>query len=100
MFQLKCAHCGVQVMNQDQLLYLLKETLLTTAMVAAPLLLAIMIVGLLVSILQVATQIQEMTLTFIPKLIVSVVILLVLGGWMINHLRAFAVEMFLKAANF
>ncbi len=100
MFQLKCAHSGVQVMNQDQLLYLLKETLLTTAMVAAPLLLAIMIVGLLVSILQVATQIQEMTLTFIPKLIVSVVILLVLGGWMINHLRAFAVEMFLKAANF
>ncbi len=100
MFQLKCAHCGVHVMNQDQLLYLLKETLLTTAMVAAPLLLAIMIVGLLVSILQVATQIQEMTLTFIPKLIVSVVILLVLGGWMINHLRAFAVEMFLKAANF
>ncbi len=100
MFQLKCAHCGVHVMNQDQLLYLLKETLLTTAMVAAPLLLAIMIVGLLVSILQVATQIQEMTLTFIPKLIVSVVMLLVLGGWMINHLRAFAVEMFLKAANF
>lgn len=100
MFQIKCAHCGVHVMNQDQLLYLLKETLLTTAMVAAPLLLAIMIVGLLVSILQVATQIQEMTLTFIPKLIVSVVILLVLGGWMINHLRAFAVEMFLKAANF
>lgn len=100
MFQIKCAHCGVHVMNQDQLLYLLKETLLTTAMVAAPLLLAIMIVGLLVSILQVATQIQEMTLTFIPKLIVSVVMLLVLGGWMINHLRAFAVEMFLKAANF
>jgi len=100
MFQLKCAHCGVHVMNQDQLLYLLKETLLTTAMVAAPLLLAIMIVGLLVSILQVATQIQEMTLTFIPKLIVSVVMLLVLGGWMINHLRAFAVEMFLKAASF
>ncbi len=100
MFQLKCTHCGVHVMNQDQLLYLLKETLLTTAMVAAPLLLAIMIVGLLVSILQVATQIQEMTLTFIPKLIVSVVMLLVLGGWMINHLRAFAVEMFLKAANF
>lgn len=100
MFQLKCAHFGVHVMNQDQLLYLLKETLLTTAMVAAPVLLAIMIVGLLVSILQVATQIQEMTLTFIPKLIVSVVMLLVLGGWMINHLRTFAVEMFLKAANF
>lgn len=91
---------GAYAMNQDQLLYLLKETLLTTALVAAPVLLAIMIIGLLVSILQVATQIQEMTLTFIPKLIVAVLVLLVLGSWMVNHLRAFAVEMFLKAASF
>lgn len=100
MIPLNCAQFGAHAMNQDQLLYLLKETLLTTALVAAPLLLAIMIVGLIVSILQVATQIQEMTLTFIPKLIISVIVLLVLGGWMINHLRAFAIEMFLKAANF
>lgn len=100
MIPLNCAQFGVHVMNQDQLLYLLKETLLTTALVAAPLLLVIMIVGLIVSILQVATQIQEMTLTFIPKLIVSMIVLLVLGNWMINHLRTFAIEMFLKAANF
>ncbi|WP_349032365.1 flagellar biosynthetic protein FliQ [Acinetobacter sp. 3657] len=86
-------------MNQDQLLYLLKETLLTTALVAAPVLLAIMIVGLIVSVLQVATQIQEMTLTFIPKLIISVIVLLILGSWMVNHLRAFAIELFLKAAS-
>ena len=87
-------------MNQDQLLYLLKETLLTTAIVAAPILLAIMIVGLIISILQVATQIQEMTLTFIPKLMVAVAVLLVLGGWMLNHLRSFAIELFMKAASF
>jgi flagellar biosynthetic protein FliQ len=100
-FRLECAHAGVVYkMNQDQLLYLLKETLLTTAMVAAPLLLAVMIVGLIVSILQVATQIQEMTLTFIPKLMVSVAVLLILGGWMINHLKSFAIEMFMKAASF
>lgn len=91
---------GAHAMNQDQLLYLLKETLLTTALVAAPVLLAIMIIGLLVSVLQVATQIQEMTLTFIPKLIVAVLVLLVLGSWMVNHLRIFAIEMFLKAASF
>lgn len=88
MIPLNCAQFGARAMNQDQLLYLLKETLLTTALVAAPVLLVIMIVGLIVSILQVATQIQEMTLTFIPKLIVSVIVLLVLGSWMINHLRS------------
>lgn len=63
------------------------------------LLLAILIVGLLISILQVATQVQEMTLTFVPKLIVSVVVLLVLGGWMISVLKQFALELISKAAS-
>lgn len=47
-------------------------------------------VGLLVSILQVVTQIQESSLTFVPKLIVAAVILLLLGGWMLNTLGQFA----------
>lgn len=87
-------------MTQDFMLYALKETLLTAAMVAAPLLLAILIVGLLVSIVQVATQIQEMTLTFIPKLIVTVVILLALGSWMLTVLKQFALSALTQAAGF
>lgn len=87
-------------MTQDFVLYALKDALLTAAMVAAPLLLAILIVGLLVSILQVATQIQEMTLTFIPKLVISVVILLVFGGWMLTVLKQFALSVVTQAANF
>lgn len=86
-------------MTQDFVLYALKDALLTAAMVAAPLLLAILIVGLLISILQVATQIQEMTLTFVPKLIVSVVMLLVFGGWMIATLRQFALSMITQSAS-
>ncbi|MEH6541928.1 flagellar biosynthetic protein FliQ [Halopseudomonas sp.] len=85
-------------MTQDFVLHALKDALLTAALVAAPLLLAILIVGLLISILQVATQVQEMTLTFVPKLIVSVVVLLVLGGWMISVLKQFALELISKAA--
>ena len=86
-------------MTQDFVLHALKDALLTAALVAAPLLLAILIVGLLISILQMATQVQEMTLTFVPKLIVSVVVLLVLGGWMISVLKQFALELISKAAS-
>ena len=86
-------------MTQDFVLYALKDALLTAAMVAAPLLLAILIVGLLISIVQVATQIQEMTLTFIPKLVVSVVMLLVFGGWMIATLRQFALSTITQSAT-
>lgn len=86
-------------MTQDFVLHALKDALLTAALVAAPLLLAILIVGLLISILQVATQVQEMTLTFVPKLVVSVVVLLVLGGWMISVLKQFALELISKAAS-
>lgn len=87
-------------MSQDFVLFVLKDTLLTTAMVAAPVLLAILLVGLLISIIQVATQIQEMTLTFIPKLIVSIVMLLMFGGWMVAALQRFALDTITRAASF
>lgn len=86
-------------MTQDFVLYALKDALLTATMVAAPLLLAILIVGLLISIIQVATQVQEMTLTFVPKLAVSVVMLLVFGGWMIATLRQFALSTITQSAT-
>ncbi len=87
-------------MTQDFVLFVLKDTLLTTAMVAAPILLAILIVGLLISIVQVATQVQEMTLTFIPKLVVSVIMLLIFGGWMLISLQRFAIDTIAQAASF
>ncbi len=86
-------------MTHDFVLQALREALLTAAMVAAPLLLAVLIVGLLVSILQVATQIQEMTLTFVPKLIISVITLLVFGGWMLSTLKQFALSVITQAAT-
>jgi flagellar biosynthetic protein FliQ len=62
----------------------------TALIVAGPIIGVTMIVGLLVSVLQVVTQIQEMTLTFIPKLIVVFAILVILGPWMLSQLVEFS----------
>jgi flagellar biosynthetic protein FliQ len=59
-----------------------QQALLTMLLVAAPMLLVALVVGLLVSIFQAATQINEMTLSFIPKLIAVFVTLVIAGPWM------------------
>lgn len=60
-----------------------QEALWVTALIAGPLLLGILIVGVVIGILQAATSVQEMTLSFIPKLIVLVALLLLAGNWQI-----------------
>ena len=60
-----------------------REALIITMMIAGPLLGGILLVGVVIGILQAATSIQEMTLSFIPKLIVVVAVLFILGGWQI-----------------
>jgi flagellar biosynthetic protein FliQ len=77
---------------------LLAEALLAAVKVSGPFLIATLVVGLVVSILQVVTQIQEMTLTFVPKLIAVGLVCLVLGTWMLAVLVEFATRMFEYAA--
>lgn len=86
-------------MDADTAMHLLSETLLAAAKVAAPILLVTLVVGLLISILQVVTQVQEMTLTFIPKLIAVGVVSLMLGGWMIATTVELAKRLFEFAAG-
>lgn len=62
----------------------------TAILIAAPVLGFSMLVGLLVSILQVVTQIQEMSLTFVPKILTVAITLLVFGPWMLGLLTRFA----------
>lgn len=81
-------------MDSDMAMHLLSETLLTAAKVAAPILVATLLVGVAISIVQVVTQIQEMTLTFIPKLIAVVAIALIMGGWMMAVVVEFSRKMF------
>ena len=82
-------------MGSDYALSLLSEMLWNAVIVTAPILGAILLVGVVISILQVATQIQEMTLTYIPKLLVAAVLLIFLGSWMIGRITQFAQGLFL-----
>ena len=83
-------------MNADEALSLLDRMLWNAATISGPILLAILLVGVVISIFQVATQIQEMTLTYVPKLIASGLLLVFLGSWMLGHLTQFARELFLS----
>jgi flagellar biosynthetic protein FliQ len=69
-------------MNLDQAITLVEQMLKTALIVGAPVLATAFIVGMIVSIFQAATQIHEMTLTFIPKIVATVVALIVFGSWM------------------
>jgi flagellar biosynthesis protein FliQ len=69
-------------MDADTAMRLLSEMLMTSIKVAAPILIVTLVVGLVISVLQVVTQVQEMTLTFVPKLIAVVLVCVITGGWM------------------
>lgn len=71
----------------------------TIILVAGPMLLAGMIVGLAISIFQAATQINEMTMTFVPKILAVFVVLIVTLPWTIQQLTAFTEAMFARIAN-
>ena len=71
-------------MSQDLVVQLFRELLKSTLILMAPMLIASIIVGMLVSIFQAATQIHEMTLVFVPKILIIVVCLMVLFPWMMN----------------
>ena len=70
-------------MDTQGVITLAQQALYTAVLLSAPMLLASLVVGLIVSILQAATQINEMTLTFIPKMLAMIATLLIAGPWMI-----------------
>ena len=76
-----------------------QEALQLALVLAAPLLLAIFATGLLVSMLQAATQIQEMTLSFLPKLLVLFAVLVFSGNWIIDRLIEFTREVLLSVPS-
>jgi flagellar biosynthetic protein FliQ len=86
-------------MTQEAVLSLAQSALVVTVILAAPVLLVSMVIGLLVSIFQAVTSINEMTLTFIPKVVGIFVALLVLGPWMMATLLGFTRGLFLQLAT-
>ncbi len=75
------------------------QAIKTALMVAAPVLLVSMAVGLIISIFQALTQIQEQTLTFVPKVVAIVLVFLLLGSWMTNSLVKFTESMLKSIAT-
>ena len=76
-------------MTQDTVMTLAAQAMWMTILLCAPLLISALIVGLLVGMFQAATQINEMTLSFIPKLGILVVALLIFGPWMLGTLVSY-----------
>lgn len=81
-------------MLTDQLVDVTRQTLTVMLMLSIPVLLAGLTIGLIVSVLQAVTQIQEQTLSFVPKIIGMVVVAIVAMPWMISKLLTFSAEMF------
>jgi flagellar biosynthesis protein FliQ len=78
---------------------LLAQVLTVTLKLALPTLVAGLGIGLTISVLQAVTQIQEMTLTFVPKVVAVAVIMLVAGPWMLNTLMEFTISVYAQIPN-
>jgi flagellar biosynthetic protein FliQ len=86
------------VQEDAQLLALADQTLWVTALIVGPVLVAALIIGLVVGIIQAATSINEQTLTFVPKLAIVAVVFVVLGGTMMGLLGDVLREIFAQIA--
>ena len=81
-------------MSPEEVLAVGRYALEVTLLLAAPLLLTALVVGLLVGVFQAATQVNEMTLSFIPKLIAMAAALMLAGPWMLKLIVAYTRELF------
>ncbi|WP_010545479.1 flagellar biosynthetic protein FliQ [Sphingomonas elodea] len=82
-------------MEGDRALNLLDDMLWTCVIVAGPLLAATLVIGVLISVFQVATQMQEMTLSYVPKLLIAALLLITIGPWMMTRVTDFARGLYL-----
>jgi flagellar biosynthetic protein FliQ len=81
-------------MTRDTVIHLTSDAVTLAMKVALPILLAGLLVGLIISVFQAVTQIQEQTLTFIPKILAAAAVIVVAGPWMLDQLVNYAHELF------
>ncbi len=79
-------------MNENVVIDIIREALWIIIKVSAPMLLVSLVVGLIISILQTITSIQEQTLTFVPKFIAIFLIIMLFGGWVMSETKDFFIE--------
>ena len=81
-------------MSQDAVLEVFHDALMLALLLCGPMLIISIIVGLVISIIQAATQVHEQPITFVPKLVAIALILLLTGPWMMNQMNEFTVKLF------
>ncbi|MFZ5776202.1 MAG: flagellar biosynthesis protein FliQ [Thermodesulfobacteriota bacterium] len=86
-------------MTPTQAITLAQNAVTVTMLVSAPLLLVAMVVGLLISLFQAVTQIQEMTLTFVPKIVAMMLTILFLASWMLTKLTDYTHDLIVNLPN-
>jgi flagellar biosynthetic protein FliQ len=82
-------------MGADRALGFLNEMMWDSLLVAGPVLIATLLVGILISVFQVTTQLQEITLSYVPKILVAAFMLIAIGPWMIGRVTQFATSLYL-----
>lgn len=87
-------------MTESYIMMLAQNAMSVTLMLAAPALLVSLVIGSVISLIQAATQINEVTLTFIPKLIGIVLVLAFLGSWMLQQMLLFTSTLINSLPNF
>ena len=87
-------------MTTGVIMDIMTDTFLTALRLAGPILIVSVLVGLVVAILQAATQVHEQTLTFVPKLIAIGIVLVLLGPWMISQMHDFTMRLFEAIATY
>jgi flagellar biosynthesis protein FliQ len=86
-------------MNEDLVIKLGQEAMKTTALIAGPILAITLLIGLLISIFQALTQINEATLTFVPKILVVALIIILAGPWMLDVMTTYTTHLFENIAT-
>lgn len=87
-------------MTESTLLLFAQNALTVTIIVTGPVLLVSLVIGSLISLLQAATQINEITLTFVPKILGSVLVFVLLGSWMGEKILTFTADIFNNLTTF
>jgi flagellar biosynthetic protein FliQ len=86
-------------LSEAYVLTLAQDAIFVALMLAGPILLASLLIGSLISIVQAATQVNEVTLTFVPKMVGIILVLIILGSWMLQKITAFTAAIFNNLPN-
>lgn len=85
---------GVSRLGTDRALNFLNDMMWQSLLVAGPILIATLLVGLAISVFQVTTQLQEITLSYVPKILTAAFLLIAIGPWMLGRITQFATQLY------